>query len=486
MRYVLFASIALMFSGTVQSATLYVPGTYPTIQQAIDAASNGDTVLVSPGTYTENIDFKGKKITVKSAQGASLTIIDGGQTDPTVFFQSGENDQTLLEGFTITNGNHRGGIYLYYSSPKIRNNHIDANAGYGIHCEIGAAPRISENEVSNNLNSGIACYNSSALITENDIHDNQADNGGGVLISHCGPVVQENVIHDNTALFDGGGVLIWWSTAEVKNNLIHGNTAATGDGGAIHSLASSYDVINNTFFENRAVRGGGMACDYGSTATLVNSILHGDDATQGPELWIGDVNNASTLTIRYSNVEGGQAAAYLAPGSTLNWGSGMLTSDPHFVSDVDHDLHLKYTSPCRNAGDGSVSGLPAEDFEGDPRVAGGGVDMGADEFHRHLYGTGDKTPGGTVWIKMIGDPGMSPVYLWLGSGVLNSPTYLPQYGYWYLEFPLLLEIPLGSIPADGVLDFSSVIPGNTPVPVSLAMQGLVGGDLTNLYVMEIE
>lgn len=83
------------------TATLNVPADFPTLQAAINAASDGDTVLVAPGTYTENIDFLGKAITVESAQGPGSTVIDGGNQATVVSFRSGESRAALLQGFTI-------------------------------------------------------------------------------------------------------------------------------------------------------------------------------------------------------------------------------------------------------------------------------------------------------------------------------------------------------------------------------------------------
>jgi serine protease len=74
------------FAGNI----IHVPANQPTIQAAINAAVNGDTVLVSPGTYVKNIDFKGKAITVKSSNGAKVTIVDGGNIGPVVTFASQE------------------------------------------------------------------------------------------------------------------------------------------------------------------------------------------------------------------------------------------------------------------------------------------------------------------------------------------------------------------------------------------------------------
>ena len=77
----LLSILSTLFLAQVVSAqtTIHVPGDQATIQGAINVANNGDTVLVAPGTYYENINFNGKAITVTSSGGPSVTIIDGGQ-----------------------------------------------------------------------------------------------------------------------------------------------------------------------------------------------------------------------------------------------------------------------------------------------------------------------------------------------------------------------------------------------------------------------
>jgi len=118
------------------SEVIYVPSQQPTIQAGINAANDGDTVLVSPGTYVQSIDFNGKNIVVASlflttgeVTYISGTVIDGNQSGSVVTFATSEGSDTVLEGFTITNGlaASGGGVYCSSSSPTIRNCTIVVN-----------------------------------------------------------------------------------------------------------------------------------------------------------------------------------------------------------------------------------------------------------------------------------------------------------------------------------------------------------------------
>ncbi len=121
------------------AATIHVPGDQPTIQAGIDAATDGDTVLVAPDTYVENINFLGKAITVTSELGPEVTIIDGSSPeDPdfgsVVTFWNDEGRDSILEGFTLTGGSGNymsegdqyfgGGISVAGSSPAVTGNII--------------------------------------------------------------------------------------------------------------------------------------------------------------------------------------------------------------------------------------------------------------------------------------------------------------------------------------------------------------------------
>ena len=165
----------------------------------------------------------------------------------------------------------------------------------------------------------------------------------------------------------------------------------------------------------------------------------------------------------------------------------MIVSDPLFVDEANGDFHLTFNSPCRGSGDNSVPGLPDFDFEGDPRIYQGTVDMGADEFYTHLYVTGDKTPGGAIQGKFVGLPGTTPVSLFIGSDVLPSPMNT-MWGEYWLQAPWFLFGPLGAIPSDGVMVLSTTMPGSPPAPYDVPMQALIGlnaDSLTNLCVLEV-
>ncbi|MHC4417326.1 MAG: right-handed parallel beta-helix repeat-containing protein, partial [Planctomycetota bacterium] len=120
------------------------------IQEAIDVALDGDTVVVGMGTYYERIDFKGRGITVRStAPGDSAvvegTVIDGGDSGRVVTFAGGEGAETVLSGFTIVGG--EVGIYCYGASPVISNCVVSVGEGIGIEIWHGGSPTITDCEV---------------------------------------------------------------------------------------------------------------------------------------------------------------------------------------------------------------------------------------------------------------------------------------------------------------------------------------------------
>jgi len=515
------------------AATIRVPRDFPTIQAAIDAASSRDEILVDPGTYPESIDFRGKDLWLRSTAGPSVTTILGGGygTTSVVTFAGGEGPGAILEGFTITGGwsSTGGGIRIDLSSPIIRGNVITANSagdviqsglGGGIYSS-GGSPRIEENEVRANSagsryglarGGGIYCSYGSPVIAGNVITGNTCNYGGGLYCRSA--TVRGNRIETNYGNF-GGGVACEGTGNVLENNRISGNrptlTSPTlGLGGGVYcaGVGGSARIEGNLITRNQAVsRGGGIACEratvevvndtvagnyggglyvaYGSNVTAANTILWGDSAAVGPEIYVDANFLPCTLAIDHSDAEGGLAATFVATGSTLVWGAAMLAVDPAFADPTApyHDLHLTYGSPCRDRGDATVVGA-ATDFEGDPRVALGGVDLGADEFHRHLYLTGDATPGGAIRFELVDVPGTGPIGLFLAGSVLSPPLPTP-WGLLHIQPPIVPIAPLPPIPPDGHLRLPLTLPTVPPPPYDIPAQALLGAALSNLAVLEV-
>lgn len=195
-RVVILLAVFLAFGFELALADIiHVPGDYPTIQEAINAAYEYDTVLVKPGEYVENIDFIGKNIVVASLflttgnpDFISLTIIDGDSAGSVVTFACEEDSTSAIIGFTIRHGyaENGGGIYCLNSNASIINNIIDCNATY--YSSSG-----SDN------GGGIYCYNSSPGITYNTISYNVACDGGGIYCEYGRPTIGYNIIVENTA-----------------------------------------------------------------------------------------------------------------------------------------------------------------------------------------------------------------------------------------------------------------------------------------------
>ena len=212
---------------------------FKTVQQGIDAALNGDTVIVGEGTYYENIQFKGKNIVLTSkdpfdSEIVGNTIIDGNRASSVVTFSGTENENCVLAGFTIRNGKaDRGAGICGGASDKpthatIRNNVITGNATL-------------EWNFSSSRGGGIAdCAGS---IRNNLIIANDAQRGGGGLVS-CDGKIENNTISENRVhgMWGGSGLLSCGGT--ITNCIIWGNRSAGG--AQVHSSSAlTYSCIEN-------------------------------------------------------------------------------------------------------------------------------------------------------------------------------------------------------------------------------------------------
>ena len=300
---------------------------YMTIQGAIDEANDDDTVVVLEGTYYGTVDFNGVACTLTSTDPndwdvVEATIIDANGASYGVYFHNSEDANSLLTGFTITNGVE------------------------GVHCD-PASPTISKCIIENHTNYGLFCDSSSMTIENCVIKNNYL--GGIYAEASSSPTIRYNTIFGS----DYFGIFLQESSASVKSNLIYDN----GLYGVITSSSGSAILRNNT------IVGGTTAGIYqfsGTQPSISNCIL-----------W-DNVDDLYDCTATYSCIEDCDDAG----------GAGNIcgdANDPLFVDDANDNFHLDPNSPCIDIGDSNGDYDGELDIDGQPRVMVTEVDIGADE-----------------------------------------------------------------------------------------------------------
>lgn len=441
--FLILALTMIPFAAHAEGAIIIIPDNYPTIQEGIDAAVSGDTVMVRDGVYllTASIDFKGKTITVISENGADSCILDAQAATSVVYFHSGEGNDSVLSGFTIRNGKAQmgGGIRIEASSPTITDCIISANWAYknssspassyyayggGIYSS-GSSPRILGCKISGNRVESL--YTTFGSATWYAL-------GGGIYLKGGAPEISDCVVDGNTAFSStnayGGGIYSDASSPSLVNTTIRGNSAMVSgkaQGGGIYFISGSPSLINCVISGNSAKEGGGIYFDASSdfsnltnctvarnTATIdggglynantspkiINSILWEDS----PQEVYNDATSDPTIT--YSDVYGGYT------------GTGNIDAAPAFVNMATQDFHLTAASACKNAGSNAAPYLPLQDKDGNARISGTSVDMGAYELSDTiLYLRGGRFLVEVDWLTPTGSGGKgTPVVLTSDSG----------------------------------------------------------------------
>jgi len=387
MKTLILIFVLFVISTCLYSTIINIPADQPTIQEGINFAVDGDTVLVQPNTYFENINYNGKNITVASlfittqdTSYISQTIIDGDNLDTVVKFENEEHLTTLLSGFTITHGNayYGGGIKCRdYSSPSLKNliisNNNSTESGGGLYCINNSSPELEDVIIINNSTfwgGGIKCGDDSNLYLENvKIINNSSHYGSGICCGSSNPIIKNSIITGNTASSWGGGIYFSQSNPTIEKTLIANNTASSA--GGIYSYSNSnISLINTTISNNFALTyGGGILCITDSNPHIVNCIFW-DNLPE--EIYFSSGGEPSVIFIEYSDIEGGENGIVTNNNVIVHWLDGNIDINPFYIDSGNENYHLSEMSPCIDAGD------PNSPLDPDGTVA----DMGAYYYHQ--------------------------------------------------------------------------------------------------------
>jgi hypothetical protein len=388
-------SVLLLVSASAIAKTIYVPKDYPTISQAINAASNGDTIIVDPGTYNESIDFMGKAIKVASAKGPEKTIINGGGSSAVVSFTSGETPSSILEGFSVEGASGGAGIQVSNSSATIKGNYIMNNntscpTGAGISVYFGS-PVIQNNVIKNNGDlscesggGGIAIDGAaSAQILNNLIVDN-AGSSAISLFAAGTPTIEDNIIANNDNSYGSGGAIgmVNESAAAVIQNLMYDNIASTGT--EIYFLVP--DGAQPPLFVNNTIVGGSgstqgtavYAAGFDDQVEFYNNLLIGQSG-QNP-VYCDDTYDPTPPTFSYSDAWAPDGTGFEGTCASEGNENKNISGNPKFVNPAKGNFELKAKSPAINAGDNNAPDIPKKDLAGHRRIVGGIIDIGAYEY----------------------------------------------------------------------------------------------------------
>jgi alkaline phosphatase len=312
---------------------------FKTISKAIDRAQDGHVIEVAEATYTESIDFAGKRIIVTSTDPEDSSVVASTIIDPNsdavntgrvVTFDDGEGASSVLTGFTITGGyapgtginSDGGGIFCYGSSPTISNCVITGNYaaddGGGIFCDNGSEAEISNCTVNDNeagdRGGGMYCRDSNSTIRDCDVNSNDATMGGGLYYTASEPLVEDCTISDNESSGsgsapDGGGIYCLSSNATIINCIISDNSTGDDGGGIFCDNGSEAEISSCTISGNDAGdKGGGMYCR-DSNSIIKDSDVSSNDAGTGSGLYYTSCEPlVERCTISDNETTGGSSA----------------------------------------------------------------------------------------------------------------------------------------------------------------------------------
>ncbi|MHC4211372.1 MAG: right-handed parallel beta-helix repeat-containing protein, partial [Planctomycetota bacterium] len=369
------------------------------IQTAIDNAVDTDEIVVAPGTYFERINLLGKAVTLRSSDGPEVTVIDAQQTGTVVTCDSGEGPDTILDGFTITNGEaaagYGSGMFNENSCPTVINCTFTGNeAEYG--------------------GGGMYNTNSSPTVIGCAFSANTAHSGGGMCNVVSAPTVTDCTFSGNAVwgfASYGGGIYNQESSPAVTRCTFTGNSA--GGGGAIFIHARDLTIVDSAFIGNTALYGAGAVMGMDSTNTIINCAFHDNAGTLGGALAHADYLPPSEplLLLNCSFVNNsatdGAGALHLQSTSAVVMGCTVLGNHAGPVSGKGggiwnvgpNDFALINCTLAGNTADGAGGGIADDDGSGQvqncilwanaPDQVAGTPDMGYSNVQGGFTGPGN-------------------------------------------------------------------------------------------------
>ncbi len=294
-------------------------GDYETIQAAVDGEQGGATILVCPGTYTENVVIDGKELTVRATDGAAVTVIEGGSAGAVWTVSGVGGAGVVIDGFTLTGGEGAtgGGLSCLGATVDLRDNVIEDNEavdGGGIgasDCQLMAAGNTVQDNEASGFGGGVYLGDCVGDFAGNLVQRNEGDQGGGIAVRWGSVAVDGNVVDDNLAgsweeyaggggiysegdaplsgntvshneaYKHGGGVYLALGNGEFVDNHVSGNLA-NEDGGGVYVYIGTNDILGNTIRDNEAYDdAGGLRVMSGSCLIQGNEVIENLAADDG-------------------------------------------------------------------------------------------------------------------------------------------------------------------------------------------------------------
>ena len=321
----LLVIVSFLTVSVFAQSTIRVPQDAPTIQQAIASASNGDTVLISPGTYHENIQFLGKAITVEGSGTAAQTIIDGSNQSPVVTFSAGEGRGSVLRNLTVQHG-------VPISVPE----------GGGVSI-VNASPSILDSVIQNNVGCGIAGFNGAPLIQGNTISGSIMGSSSGCSSGLDAEQGNSNGIKANAAM--GSGVLLaGYSSdgqqAQIIGNLIENNTAHASPGGIDLQDAGMVVIEDNIITQNWSDYNGAITAGGDIALIFVQNLIY---------------NNVTDVALVFAPDMGGTAAI------ALGFNDGPFRNTPTIIANntiaFNQDVIIPFPVPSQQGTQLDIGGF---------------------------------------------------------------------------------------------------------------------------------